>query len=90
MEIQNISLVNRATFVIEWDDGLVMEYDAADVQRHCPCILCSGRGVPELGVSIRSVEMVGNYGVTIRFTSGCSRGIYPLRQLRRFGRLARV
>lgn len=51
---------------------------AEAIQRRCPCAACrKGVGGLDPGVSIEKIEQVGNYGVRMQFSSGCSQGIFP-------------
>ena len=57
----------------------------------CPCASCvdemSGKRTLDVGavpadIATGTVALVGNYGITIRFTDGHGTGIYPFRMLR--------
>lgn len=48
-----------------------------ELQKMCPCARCEKQGKSEEGVSLLEFSPVGRYAIRIRFTSGCSQGIYP-------------
>jgi ATP-binding protein involved in chromosome partitioning len=47
------------------------------LQRHCPCARCERGKKIQKEVALLEFSLVGRYAVRIRFSSGCSRGIYP-------------
>ena len=49
---------------------------AEKLQAACPCAACNGKGAAQKGVNIVSSEMVGRYGIKVKFDSGCSNGIF--------------
>ena len=68
---------------VEWTDGLQRLFKGKEMQRYCPCILCRNEKAKELGESeMVQVNGVGNYGLKIQFSHGCSSGIYPFSLLR--------
>ena len=61
---------------------------ALSVQSTCPCARCvdeeSGKRVinsQDTNLKIASIEKVGAFGLKFRFSSGCSKGIYPWKYL---------
>lgn len=65
-------------FVIEWTDGLVGEYNLGDLEKRCPCALCSESKEAKVKqeTSAIKIKSVGRYALRIQFTKGCSMGIY--------------
>lgn len=56
-------------------DRLIKEFSGKQLQQHCPCASCSRKKI-EVDSEILSIEKVGNFGWKIRFSQGCSQGIY--------------
>lgn len=77
-----INAEDQYHFSIEWLDGKKSLYCFADVQTYCPCIECIGKQQPPSEVVGEKIARVGNYGIQIRFSAGCSKGIYPFSLLR--------
>ncbi len=82
---------NNYTFSIQWNDGVVQDFRLCDLQRNCPCANCTDENTGKQLVDPRTVSddvkavvirSVGRYGLQIRFTSGCSTGIYSFDRLR--------
>lgn len=77
-----IKVDDRYHLSIEWLDGKKSLYQFADVQALCPCVECLGKKPSLVKVEGEKVVSVGNYGIQILFSSGCSKGIYPFSLLR--------
>lgn len=92
--IRKIWQQDNHVFSIEWNDGVIQNFRLCDLQRECPCAACVDEGtgkrikdpksVPE-DLKAISICNVGRYGLRIRFTSGCSMGIYHIDKLREGG-----
>jgi ATP-binding protein involved in chromosome partitioning len=76
---------NPRTLTIEWLDGQETEFRLSDLQKHCPCAACVDEmtGKPLLDphsvredVGASQIIPIGRYAMRIRYTSGCSHGIY--------------
>ena len=77
-------LDRAAALTVTWADGVRHRYELADLRRNCPCAEC--RGLREQGRepgpgpdrSPRAVgaELVGGWGISIRWEDGHSTGIY--------------
>ncbi|MDQ1592545.1 MAG: hypothetical protein QOG71_3172 [Pyrinomonadaceae bacterium] len=76
---------------VKWGDGRVCGYGAAALRRVCPCARCvnemTGQRMLDPGdvpddLSIESVEIVGRYALTFRWSDGHQTGIYSFRLLR--------
>jgi ATP-binding protein involved in chromosome partitioning len=76
---------------VEWDDGHVTRYTAADLRGLCPCAQCvnevTGRRIHDprsVPADLRqdNVTLVGNYAIAIRFSDGHQTGIFSFRFLR--------
>lgn len=84
VEIKAIHQNQRHEFTIEWTDGKLSHYVFNELQRRCNCAACSEKRVP-VGEDVEGIriEILGNYALKITFSSGCSKGIYPVSFLRR-------
>jgi ATP-binding protein involved in chromosome partitioning len=77
---------------IEWQDGAVSDFTAADLRRVCPCAECVSETT---GIRMHdpatvadeleqgSLSLVGNYAISMRFSDGHSTGIFTFEALRR-------
>jgi len=91
-----LKLVEPATLEIQWNDGVTMRYDAAELRRRCPCATCRTETPPDADqtpddagppdVTIRAMKPVGNYAYGILFSDGHDTGIFSLDLLRELGR----
>lgn len=81
-------------FRIEWEDGYVQQFKLSDLQRNCPCASCIDEFTGQKLLDPNSVDdhvkatrlmNVGRYGLRVKFTSGCSMGIYSFNMLRQMG-----
>jgi DUF971 family protein len=77
---------------IEWTDGDVSRFTAADLRRACPCARCVNEltGVRMLdphtvpdATEQSNLALVGHYAITMTFSDGHHTGIYPFPMLRR-------
>jgi DUF971 family protein len=76
---------------IEWTDGHVTSFRAAELRRLCPCAQCVNEltghrtldpaSVPD-DVTQSDLAMVGHYAITMRFSDGHHTGIYTFPFLR--------
>ncbi len=80
-----IKIKDRYHFSIGWIDGKESLYRFSDVQRHCPCVKCMKKPLSLTDVEGEKIIPVGNYGVQMVFSKGCSKGIYPFSLLRKLG-----
>ena len=85
VEIQAIHQNDRLEFTIEWTDGKLSHYIFKELQRRCNCAACSEKKREQVEEDVEGIriENVGNYALKITFSSGCSKGIYPVSFLRR-------
>lgn len=76
---------------VEWTDGHLTVYSAAELRRLCPCARCVNEFTGERMLDPASVaedmtqndvRLVGNYAVTVRFADGHDTGIFPFPMLR--------
>ena len=85
--------VDRARSVtLTWSDGHVSEFGLEQLRRNCPCALCRNfrdRGRPAwspLGAAgelrAEGAELVGNWGLQLRWSDGHETGIYTWSLLR--------
>ncbi|MGQ9372063.1 DUF971 domain-containing protein [Azospirillum sp. ST 5-10] len=81
----------RDALEIAWADGRRSRLDAATLRAHCPSagatrLRLAGLAVPPPdGLTIASVAPVGRYALTVGFSDGHRRGIYPWPLLRAMG-----
>lgn len=86
MEIKGLG---KAEITIVWDDegddAAADVWSARDLRLHCSCAHCvhelSGEKLLDpatvpADVTVKSMSLVGNYGVSIEFSDGHSTGIY--------------
>lgn len=76
---------------IEWADGALTVYRAAQLRRLCPCANCINEvtgvrmldphSIPDT-LEQRDVRMVGNYAISVVFEDGHNTGIFPFPFLR--------
>jgi ATP-binding protein involved in chromosome partitioning len=81
----------RSRITFKWPDGHETVYKARDLRLRCRCAACveemSGQPlldpatVPET-VRAKSIELVGQYAISIGWSDGHSSGIYNFRDLR--------
>lgn len=74
-------------FVIEWNDGKVVEYRLSDLQKRCPCASCNEKKSRTIDPNVQAEKIVsvGRYALRVTFTSGCSLGIYSFDTLYEMG-----
>jgi len=85
ISIKAIEQTDNYTFQITWDDGSQNQYRLSDLQKNCPCAGCvdelTGRRIAaskavDEDVRAVNIKSLGRYALKIKFTSGCSTGIY--------------
>lgn len=81
--IKSIRQINNYSFMIEWNDGRAGEYRLSQLQQNCPCANCvdevTGKRInTKVDSTVKAIRItsVGRYAISIKFTSGCSSGIY--------------
>ena len=87
-----IGRANQHDVKIVWQDGYESVYPARELRLACPCAGC----IDELTGSVRvisssvpqdvhplTIDLVGRYAITIRWSDGHHTGIYPFELLRR-------
>jgi DUF971 family protein len=77
--------LHKTTVTIVWDEGHEGTYDARDLRLRCRCAHCveemTGRPlldpnkVPDL-IKVEGMELVGAYGLQIRFSDSHATGIF--------------
>ena len=95
MFIKEILQKSATEFSILWNDGQLKLYRLSDLQKRCPCRLCTDEAsgvylknpleIPENLGAIK-IESVGNYALRIFFKTGCQKGIFPFSFLRKWGK----
>jgi DUF971 family protein len=81
-----VELDRTVGLTVRWPDGAVARFDLEDLRRNCPCAEC--RGKREQGLAIwpapgapqpleaTGAELVGHWGLSIRWNDGHETGIY--------------
>jgi DUF971 family protein len=91
IEPREIAQESNTTLRINWGDGRVCNYEAADLRRVCPCAQCVDEWTgnrtlrPETisdEVEISDVTIVGRYALNFRWSDGHETGIYSFKYLR--------
>ncbi len=85
--------------MIEWNDGVTLEYESAVLRARCPCATCRHKqeepktdlrilAIDEaVPIKITGMRPLGNYAYGIAFSDGHATGIYSLELLRDLGRV---
>ncbi len=81
---------------IDWADGVTHRFPHVVLRGFCPCAHCQGHQGPVQwagdvegsGLTISSLEEVGNYAVRLGWGDGHATGIYSFRYLRELGAVA--
>jgi ATP-binding protein involved in chromosome partitioning len=89
--MKNIYQRDDFTLSIVWSNGKEQHLRLNELQKKCPCANCidevSGKQLLDVKtikeeVRASSILPVGRYGLQIKFTTGCSTGIYSFESLR--------
>jgi DUF971 family protein len=91
IEPHEIVQEGQAGLRVKWGDGRTCAYGAAALRRVCPCARCVNEmtgqrmldpaTIPD-DLSIESLDIVGRYALTFRWSDGHQTGIYSFRLLR--------
>ena len=91
-EPERIDLERDRGLTIEWDDGAVSQFSIEELRVNCPCAECRGlrdRGAPvwpKAGspqpLRAEGADLVGAWGISVRWNDGHSTGIYAWDVLR--------
>lgn len=94
-----IKLDKKETLLIEWDDGEIYRYpltylrdESPDAENKGETILWREYAPPPKGpdkpgkYEIENIEIVGNYGLSIKWKDGYDYGIYSYELLRTWGK----
>ena len=82
--------------LVEWGDGAVQRIPFATLRKACPCAVCKGEMGrpgrfdlrPELSPGedeLADINLIGNYGLGVRWGDGHDTGIYTFEYLRALG-----
>jgi len=63
-------------------DGIWHPLPLHHIQKQCPCAGCERGKKSDASVSLLEFSLVGRYAIRIKFSSGCSQGIYPFTLLK--------
>ncbi len=81
----------RSKITLKWSDGHETAYPARDLRLLCRCAGCVGEMTGEAlldpttvapTIRAKSIELVGQYAISIAWTDGHTTGIYNFRDLR--------
>ena len=91
IEPREIVQEGAAGLRITWGDGRECRYGAAALRRVCPCAACVNemtgermldpQTIPD-ALTVSSLDLVGRYALTFRWSDGHQTGIYSFRLLR--------
>jgi ATP-binding protein involved in chromosome partitioning len=82
--------LGRTDLTLVWDEGHEAVFDARALRLRCGCAFCVDEqtGKPLLDpksvppqVSVKSIQLVGNYGIQIGFSDEHDTGIYRFKEL---------
>jgi DUF971 family protein len=81
------------TTEIDWADGHKGIYPHEILRGYCPCAGCQGHGaeikfLPGGDLTIKTIEPVGDYALSLEWGDGHNTGIYTFRYLRGLCRCA--
>jgi len=83
LQIEKIINAGNCELVLKWSDGKMQALSAYALQASCPCARCVEKtSSVDKNVKVLGFELKGNFGIKIRFSSGCQSGIYSLNLLR--------
>jgi DUF971 family protein len=83
--------IGDAKFEITWEDGHVSVYPAPYLREQCPCAGCVDEWTGEKriisgsispGLTIKAVDIVGQYALNFTWSDGHNTGIYSFQTLR--------
>ncbi len=93
-EVIDVSIERTQSVTVEFDDGVRASFPLADLRRACPCAGCKGAReqgrdpwTPRAGgvsPTIVDAELVGAWGLSIRWDDGHDTGIYSWDGMRRW------
>jgi len=87
------NLPDNDNLVIEWSDGARLCYPLDLLRARCPCAHCVAEATGEVqvqremfpGITLKTLDQVGNYAFQIGFSDQHSLGIYTYRMLHEMG-----
>jgi DUF971 family protein len=92
--VTDIDIDRERSLRVTFDDGVVCELGLEELRLGCPCAGCRGRLEQGLApwtpderagpLRIEDAELVGAWGLSIRWSDGHSTGIYAWELLRRW------
>jgi DUF971 family protein len=77
-----VELDRDSGLTVEWPDGTTARFELGDLREACPCAQCRGLReqdrlvVTDAGRRAEGADLVGNWGITIRWADGHQTGIY--------------
>jgi len=96
----NVKIKDKENLQIQWDDGNVSIISCIDLRRACPCAVCSterdnGDGhhfkiYKDNRLTIKSLQIVGNYALGITWKDGHNTGIYEFAYLKKLSEMEKI
>lgn len=95
-----LEVVDGASLMITWSDGVVRKISFGELRKACPCASCREQrkappqpsgGLQVISMAearplkIQAMNPVGNYAYNIEFSDGHDTGIFTLELLRELG-----
>lgn len=86
-----IKKIGDATLEIAWEDGHISRYSAPYLRQECPCAACVDEWTGHKRItadsiasdlSIRAIDLVGQYALNFMWSDGHNTGIYSFQTLR--------
>jgi DUF971 family protein len=92
-----VELDRASGLTVQWADGTTSTFELAELRVNCPCAECRGRrdqgeqvwprpGAPD-PLEATAAELVGAWGLSLRWNDGHDTGIYAWGMLREWARL---
>ena len=91
--IQPLQIVeeSESELTIEWSDGSLSRYTAAQLRRSCPCAACVNEwtgekmlkpeSVPD-DLTVKATSLVGRYALNFHFADGHETGLFSFKYLK--------
>ncbi len=90
----NVTVKRDEGIELEWEDGMVAQFDLVTVRNQCPCAECRAlrakdedvwpRPHSPLPLRIDDAELSGSFGVSLRWNDGHGTGIFDFVAFRRW------
>ncbi|MBC7692329.1 MAG: P-loop NTPase [Methylotenera sp.] len=97
-EPEEITLAASGEVLLRWPNDETSVYRAHQLRVNCGCAMCvdenTGKRILDpnrvpLDIQVKSVDRVGRYAVTVKFSDGHNTGIYPFKNLQQLASQSR-